>query len=282
MKVIEPVGHLREICQTTAHKDRSNVYMRYVCRYVSVYLTKALLTANLRANQVSYLMILTGVFANIFFLVPRPQYFVVGTICLQLWYLLDCCDGEVARYHQYCQQGSIVQDKSECKLIGAFIDYLNHYVVHGLVPLTMSYSLLVLYRWPGIILIGIWAAMGQILLLALFDAKAQAFLSKINRFDRIKIVRKTDVESAQGKARWSVAKWIFVVIHYSCSYPTVMNVATVMAIVNMWTRAHFFDLRILFLFYYCIATSISVGGIFYRLVQGEILEKEFSDQYQPV
>ena len=40
---MESIAELRNICQTTAKKDVSNVYMRYVSRFFSIYLTRLIL-----------------------------------------------------------------------------------------------------------------------------------------------------------------------------------------------------------------------------------------------
>ena len=67
---MEKIAELRVICQTTAKKDISNVYMRYVCRFFSIYLTRIFLPLGVAADQVSFAMILTGMIGAFYLAMP--------------------------------------------------------------------------------------------------------------------------------------------------------------------------------------------------------------------
>ena len=108
---MESIAELRKICQSTAKKDKSNVYMRYVSRFFSIYLTRLVLPTRGTPNQVSFTMIVTGVASSFFFLSPHRAIFLLGAFLLQLWYIIDCMDGEVARYRQYQNTQTVITDK---------------------------------------------------------------------------------------------------------------------------------------------------------------------------
>ena len=57
---METIEELKKICQGTIHKDASNVYMRHVCRPLSIRMTRFLLPTTVTADQVSQAMIAAG------------------------------------------------------------------------------------------------------------------------------------------------------------------------------------------------------------------------------
>jgi len=279
---VESIRELKTICQTTAKKDVTNVYMRYVCRSVSIHITRLLIPTNVTADQVSFVMILTGVIANLFFLSPYRIVFLLGTLVLQFWYILDCVDGEIARYRAYQKNQQVVQEKMELQMTGAYWDYLNHYIVHGLVPLTTSFGLYQATKNTGWILIGFVASISQTLLLAVHDAKSRAFVAKIRKMIKSNWVGSRDQETSpqSNKSQWNFAKWAFVIIHYSCTYPTVMNVATLVAILSvMRVGGPDSDFRPLFLLYYSLASLTVFLGIATKNLRNHGLDYEFDEHF---
>lgn len=278
---MESIPELRKICQTTAQKDRSNVYMRYVSRFLSVYITRFLLTTtSITANQVSLLTIATGILAALFLAFSHRFAFFIGAFLLQLWYLFDCCDGEVARYRQFRATGSVVQEKTESSLTGAFIDTINHYVVHGLVPLAISFSAFQVYREPWVIFIGFLGSISQISLLALFDAKSKVYLAKIKQLKQVDFtLGESGFEKA--KSRNNVLKWMFVALHYSCTYPTVMNVVLLVSVFNFFVHTinPIHDWRVFFLLYYAFGTTAIVVTLFFKFIKNNSVDQEFYQQF---
>ena len=115
MRIHENIDELRQICQLSYPDwDRQpRVYLHI--RKVSIYLTWILLHLPLSANQVSLLMIAAGLFASALFAL---NYLIVAIITLQLFVLLDFCDGEVARY------------RKQHSLEGVWLDQISHFWVH--------------------------------------------------------------------------------------------------------------------------------------------------------
>lgn len=280
---MESIRELRAICQKTAHQDVTNVYMRFVCRFFSVYITRLLIPTRVTADQVSFAMILTGVLANLFFLGAPRILFLMGAFVLQLWYLLDCVDGEVARYRSYQKNQEIVQEKLDLAMTGAYWDYLNHYIVHGLVPLTASFGVYLSRHHWGWLLVGFVASIAQTLLLAVHDTKSRAFVAKFRKALRssygvgLRGMKKGSVGDQPQEKGWSLPKWIFVVMHYSCTYPTVMNVATIAGLLNCFIRS--VDFRTWFLLYYGMASTMVFLGIAAQNLRNQGLDREFEEEF---
>lgn len=271
---MESISELRKICQSTAQQDRSNVYMRYVSRFFSIYLTRLILPTSVTPNQVSLAMIVTGMIASTFFLCPSRFIFLIGAILLQLWYIIDCMDGEVARYRHYQATGSVVMSKNECKLTGVYFDIINHYIVNLLVPITISFGLFLRIDNSFFILLGIIAALGQVLLLAMHDGRYRTILNYLKKYERVEFVPATPEEEKER----GFAHSVFAVLHYTVTYPTVMNLVLIAACLNFIFSA--VEWRS-FLVLYLAAVSILVTSTFIsRTIVKQMIEREVQSQFK--
>jgi len=123
------IAQIREVCQPPAVRGRRNsehwtadVYLRDI----SPYLTRVLLRTPITANQVTWLMIATGVSAAAVLLIPGLFGGILAALCGQLQMLWDCCDGEVARWRQ------------KSSPTGVFLDRVGHYTTEGLIPIALG------------------------------------------------------------------------------------------------------------------------------------------------
>ena len=132
-------------------------YAKYVIRPISILFTWLFVRTPISANQVTILQEILGVIGAILFGFGR---FVLGSLFLQLGYILDCSDGEVARW------------KNQQSESGKFLDLIGHMIV---IP----------FYYFGLGL-GIFLETGQILTLiagflaALFTIKTEKIISMTN------------------------------------------------------------------------------------------------------
>ncbi|MCK5116956.1 MAG: CDP-alcohol phosphatidyltransferase family protein [Candidatus Aegiribacteria sp.] len=96
MNRIPDVPKLRTICQP----DDLDVclYRKLVTRKFSIYLTALFLRTGLSANCVSLIKGILACAGAALFAPGKPLCFIVGAFLLQLSFVLDACDGEVARF----------------------------------------------------------------------------------------------------------------------------------------------------------------------------------------
>ena len=131
------IAELREACQPESVRGRRNsehwVADAYL-RRISPYLTRVLLRTPLSANGITVLMILAGASGALALLVPGVWGAVLAVVLVQVQMLLDCCDGEVARW------------RGTFSPAGIFLDKVGHYVAEGLIPITLG---LRAGGWPG-------------------------------------------------------------------------------------------------------------------------------------
>ncbi|GAA0179303.1 hypothetical protein SH2C18_21980 [Clostridium sediminicola] len=108
---------------------------------ISPIFTKLFIKFNIIPNQVTVLMIISGVLGAILFSFPNLILKILGVVFIHLWYIFDCSDGEVAR---------ITKKFSK---FGKEIDHMAHIINHPLYNLSFAYSMICLKRFnPTIIL----------------------------------------------------------------------------------------------------------------------------------
>lgn len=95
-------------------------------RKISPYQTRVLLKAGFSANGVTYLMITSGFMAGFVLLIPGLPGGLLAAFFGQLQMILDCSDGEVARWRQTSSPA------------GVFLDKLGHYIAEGFIPIALG------------------------------------------------------------------------------------------------------------------------------------------------
>jgi len=89
------IKNLRKICQPP--EKLKGLSIRYL-RYISIYFTKIFLLLGISANQVTiigFFILLLAFFLFSF----GPPIWIIGTLLMILWYIMDFSDGEVSRYN---------------------------------------------------------------------------------------------------------------------------------------------------------------------------------------
>lgn len=123
------IADIRRVCQPEAVRGRRNsehwvadVYLRDI----SPYLTRLLLRTPISANQVTWLMIFTGIGSAAALLIPGLPGGFLAALLGQMQMLWDCCDGEVARW------------RGTSSPAGVFLDRVGHYTTEALIPIALG------------------------------------------------------------------------------------------------------------------------------------------------
>ena len=121
-------------------------------RRLSPYVTRLLVATPLSANAVTALMIPVGLLAALCLTLPGLPGAVGAALLVQLWLLLDCCDGEVARWRRTFSP------------LGTYLDGVSHSVTQAAIPAALG-----IRADGGWSSIGGWTAVGLLAaLLVLF------------------------------------------------------------------------------------------------------------------
>mgnify|MGYP001187023031 CR=1 FL=1 len=114
---LENIEELRLKCQTRPEKVTLKL-SKYLYRPISIYLTYIFLKLNISANMITFLSLIISFLGSYFIILDNTNNISIGLFCFWFFYLLDFCDGEVARYN-----------KSN-SLSGHFFELIAHYIVN--------------------------------------------------------------------------------------------------------------------------------------------------------
>jgi len=164
-------------------------------RRISPYVTRLLSATRITPNGVTWLMIASGVAAGVALLLPGWPGVVLAVLCTQVQMLLDCSDGELARWRGHSSAS------------GVFLDKLGHYAAEGVIPLALGVR-----ADGGLDSIGGWTTLGALLAgLVLFNkalndmvhaARASAGLDPLGDQPGIGTPRKPSVRRLRSVARF--------------------------------------------------------------------------------
>jgi CDP-alcohol phosphatidyltransferase len=134
---VPPVRELEAICGGEGRRpgERLDFRIRYarLIRPISIRITWLVLHTRLSANQVTVLGILVGTAGALLLAWSDFWPLLVGLLLLQLSFVLDYSDGEVARY-QALQEGKTTG------AAGAYVDWIGHYYVPATTTAALAYG----------------------------------------------------------------------------------------------------------------------------------------------
>lgn len=161
------IAELRAITQPEAHLQRPGEEHwagRLYMRRLSPYLTRLLIATPLSANAVTALMIPVGLLAAASLSLPGVLAAVGAVLLIQLQLLLDCCDGEVARWRRTFSPK------------GPYVDALAHYSTEAALPAALG-----IRADGGWDSIGGWTAVGLTVSVLVLLLKSETHLVVVMR-----------------------------------------------------------------------------------------------------
>ncbi|MGA1823451.1 MAG: CDP-alcohol phosphatidyltransferase family protein [bacterium] len=90
-----------------------------IFRTLSRYVSLVLIRAGFSPNLVTLCSMLAGIVGGVFFCFDHRSTYIAGACLMLMFFLLDYCDGELARY------------LDEQTMSGNYLDYMSHFVVFG-------------------------------------------------------------------------------------------------------------------------------------------------------
>ncbi|MFC9428188.1 CDP-alcohol phosphatidyltransferase family protein [Streptomyces sp. NPDC056987] len=164
------VAELRPVVHPEGVKDRRSgehwagrLYMREVSLRVDRYLVNTRVTP----NQLTYVMTVAGALAAPALLVPGIPGAVLGVLAVQLYLLLDCVDGEIARW------------KKQYSMTGVYLDRVAAYLCDAAV--LVGFGLRGSDLWGTGRIDWLWAFLGTLAALGAILVKAETDLVGVAR-----------------------------------------------------------------------------------------------------
>lgn len=119
---MESISELRKICQTNA------IHCRY--RFISIYFTKLFLRTPVTPNQITLLSLVIGLSGALLLCLNDFFYSILGVVFLHSFFILDCIDGEVARY------------KKKVSLGGKYFERMCHQIINPTLFICLGFRFL--------------------------------------------------------------------------------------------------------------------------------------------
>ncbi|MEU3193897.1 CDP-alcohol phosphatidyltransferase family protein [Streptomyces sp. NPDC006992] len=164
------VAELRPVVHPAGVKDRRSGEHwagRLYMRELSLRIDRHLVNTRVTPNQLTYVMTLAGVLALPALLLPGVVGAVLGVVMVQLYLLLDCVDGEVARWKQQFSLG------------GVYLDRVGAYLCDAAV--LVGFGLRAADLWGGGRIDWLWAFLGTLAALGAILIKAESDLVGVAR-----------------------------------------------------------------------------------------------------
>jgi phosphatidylglycerophosphate synthase len=190
------IAQLREVTQPPSVRSRAAaehwVAHAYL-RDISPYLTRILLRGGFSANGVTWLMIITAAAAAVATGWPTLLGAILAVILVQLQMLLDCCDGEVARWRQTSSPS------------GVYLDRVGHYVAECGIAVALGVRATGEVQFSGVwisagLLLGLLIALNKVENDLVHVARHYAGLTQMQDAEEVRTPRRSGLRTARRLA----------------------------------------------------------------------------------
>ncbi|MFE2377056.1 CDP-alcohol phosphatidyltransferase family protein [Streptomyces sp. NPDC059398] len=164
------VAELRPVVHPPGVKDRRSGEHwggRLYMREVSLRVDRHLVNTRITPNQLTYVMTVAAALAAPALLVPGVWGAVLGVVMVQLYLLIDCVDGEVARW------------KKQYSMVGVYVDRVAAYVCDAAV--LVGFGLRAADLWGTGRIDWLWAFLGTLAALGAVLIKSETDLVGVAR-----------------------------------------------------------------------------------------------------
>ncbi|MFD5116446.1 CDP-alcohol phosphatidyltransferase family protein [Streptomyces sp. NPDC058220] len=166
------VAELRPVVHPEGVKDRRSgehwagrMYMREISLHVDPYLVNT----RISPNQLTYLMVVVGVIGGAALLVPGLTGAILAVVLFQIYLLLDCVDGEVARW------------RKQTSITGVYLDRVGHYLCEAALLIGFGIRGADIFHQNGTATNWLWAFLGTLAALGAILIKAETDLVDVAR-----------------------------------------------------------------------------------------------------
>jgi hypothetical protein len=148
-----------------------NWVARRITRPAALPITWLIFPSGISAHMVTLIAWAFGIAAAISLGWGTTGGWLIAALLLQVWYLLDHVDGQIARY------------RGTDSLDGVQLDYLMHHTLNLVVPLGAGFGIFVQTAEPWWLLTGLAWGLGQLVCGLLDDTRYKAFIARLKSLD---------------------------------------------------------------------------------------------------
>jgi hypothetical protein len=215
-------------------------YGKNVMRRFSIYLTWVFVQLKCSPNFVTFLSLLFALAGSLVF---SHRNLILGTLLINIWYLLDHVDGEIARFSGKSSATGFYFDTVINFLVQPFALVGLALGLHGINPETNV--------WYGIL-----TGFGYLMLSIVPMCEDAVFLSLI-RENKIEISSIKQPKNTSGNQNRSPFRIAFAYFHTLATFPNFLLLLTIICICSSFlSKIAQSKLIEALVFFYCIATNI--------------------------
>jgi phosphatidylglycerophosphate synthase len=141
------------------------MYMREISLRIDPYVVNT----RISPNQLTCLMVVVGVIGGATLLVPGLTGAILAVVLFQVYLLLDCVDGEVARW------------RKQTSITGVYLDRIGHYLCEAALLVGFGLRGADLFQQNGSAVNWLWAFLGTLAALGAILIKAETDLVDVAR-----------------------------------------------------------------------------------------------------
>lgn len=171
---------------------------------ISPYLSFHFIQKKVKPNTITLYMIISGIIGGILFMLPNLWLKLLGTIFIHLWFILDCSDGEVARYTKTFSK------------FGSELDFLAHMIDHPFFCVGIALSLIQLNRYP------LWLVLGIVFTSLFLDSYIRNLITLEKYTDE-----KSDNVVPGPTGKMNLKKWLKTIFNTFLFFPNVILFAVI-------------------------------------------------------
>jgi phosphatidylglycerophosphate synthase len=258
-------------CQKPDHRRVGNWMARRVTRPVALRVTWVVAPWGLSANLATVLAWSCGIAAAVMLARGSLAAWLLAAVLLQLWYLLDHVDGQLARLHE------------TASLDGVQLDYLMHHTMNLAVPLGTGHGVFVATGDPAWLWAGAAWGLAALLITLHHDARYKTFVKRLKRLRGTLEVRggaggRPQPQPAVPRNPLRLAAWA---ARKLCEMHVVMNLLSVLAVAGwlagddrLWAGRVYLGLMAV------LGTGVAAVSIV-RSQRDQAVEREFAAWYRP-
>lgn len=197
---------------------RSPAYAKQITHRITPFFVYSFVKVGITPNQTTFLSLGTGLVAASLFLIPLPWAVLGAAFFLELYYVLDSVDGQLARFTRQFSR------------TGAFFDVLGNYIIHPLIFLSIGIGQYFVTREGLVIVWGAVAALSYLWLGLMWDVRSSVLLEALNKERAMPCGESLETPKSLAP---SLVQRVFSWTHKICTYPRVMNVVTFVSVAEV-------------------------------------------------
>lgn len=239
--MVESIKELWKICY-----ENQNVYRPWYNKYVSkisIYVTWLLVHTPITPNQVTIIEFILVIFSSIFLFSGSLWHIFIGLLIIQFTNLLDCVDGEIARY------------RKKSSLVGVHLEDIYHQLVSYLMFFPLAFGVFLQTGWKSVLIFGFLCSIfsKSVIIPSMYSAIIDTRLHHNTPLGYLKQKTKSSAINLQGSNIGKSLNDIYDKFKDFWAAPTNMVHLTLISIIELVNNNyHFMQGHILFYWYFVV------------------------------